>query len=963
MNTNEEIVKGLHFGFIDSSTQALDRYQPALVTNHNGTVLDTLEEELRSAKSFTIAVAFVTLGGLLDLKSTLADIAAHGVKGRLITSTYLSFNHPDVFDDLLHIPNLDVRVLNQDGFHTKAYYFNHDDYESILIGSANLTQNALKRNFEWNLRVTSTERGDIVDNVKNELDSLWNKATNLTTDWISSYRAHWKPADYQKLVTQQPLRVAETKLVRPNQMQRPALDALAELREIQHAKKGLIVAATGTGKTYLAAFDVRQTRPKRVLFVAHRAQILNSAMGSFKKILGGSESDYGILSGESKNLDAKYLFATVNMASSDQICQQLGTDAFDYIIIDEAHRVSQNQAGGKKTMYQKLMDFYQPKFTLGMTATPERTDGTNVYAYFDYHLAYEISLLDSLDHDLLAPFHYIGVTDYEKDGQVIDDKTSLQYLVSDERVDYIISKTDYYGPRRNVHGLIFVSRVNEGQELEGKLNERGIKACFVSAKDSVESREDAVQKLENGALSYIITVDIFNEGVDIPCLNQIVMMRPTQSSIIFLQQLGRGLRKYPDKESVTVLDFIGNYDENYLIPMAFDRSNTSNKEKIRKQIISPSISGVSTIHFEEVARNRVLNAVSKANLNDMGRFRNAYANLKDKIGRQIPMLIDFEKISTLDVDDIVRKFNTVYDMQSKFEKKPIYQLDDTQYAFLDFISRELTVSKRPLEAWILKQLFDGRKLFDQDILTDLKAANVYVDEESLDSASSILDLSYLMSKNKTKFGGLPLVHRNDSQWQFSNEFKSELQSPIFTKYFTDAINTNLLKLHEQHGSYPERFTIGEKYYRSDAIKLLNWKKEQNPQNVGGYIMRPDEKFLPVFITLQKTEKFQNKMAYEDEFLDRSTMRWFSKSGRTTASKTERKVIEHQEFGMIHLFVKKSDDDHREGNDFYYLGSAKVLTAENTVRKNADGKDTKLIDFTLRLEHEVNLSLYRALTEG
>lgn len=964
MNTNEEILNGLRFGFFDNTTPALDRYQPALVTNHNGTVLDTLEEELRSSDSFTIAVAFVTLGGLLDLKSTLADIASHGVKGRLITSTYLRFNNPDVFDDLLHIPNLDVRVLDQEGFHTKAYYFNHQDYESILIGSANLTQNALKKNFEWNLRVTSTERGDIIDNVKKELDSLWEKAKRLTSTWISSYRNQWQPPDYAKMMSSLPATVAESQTITPNKMQIPALKALTNLRAVQHAKKGLIVAATGTGKTYLAAFDIQQSNPKRVLFVVHRAQILHSAIDSFKKVLGGSESDYGILTGaKKKNLNARYLFATVNMASNPEICKQLGKDAFDYIIIDEAHRVSQNQPGEKQSMYQKLMNFYQPKFTLGMTATPERTDGTNVYAYFDYHLAYEISLLDSLDNDLLAPFHYIGVTDYEKNGHVIDDKTSLKYLVSDERVDYIISKTKYYGPRNNTHGLIFVSHIAEGQELSVKLKQRGIKSCFVSAKDSVDAREKAVELLESGDLTYIITVDIFNEGVDIPCLNQIVMMRPTQSSIIFLQQLGRGLRKYEGKESVTILDFIGNYDENYMIPMAFDRSHTSNKEKIRKQIISPSISGVSTIHFEEIARTRVLNAVSKARLTDMKRFKSAYYNLKDKIGHNIPMLIDFEKMSTLAVEDIVEKFKTVYDMQKKFESSPIPQLDPTQYSFLDFISREIAVSKRPLEAWILKELLEQRELSDANILTELKSNNVYCDNESLDSASSILDLSYYMEKNRKKYGNIPLIQRDHGKWGLSGQFKSELRSPTFQNYCKDAINANLWQLNEQPSSYLERFSIGEKYYRMDAIKLLNWKKEQNPQNVGGYIMRPDEKFLPVFITLQKTEKFQNKMAYEDEFLDRSTLRWFSKSGRTTSSKTEQKVLEYKGFGMIQLFVKKSDDDKREGNDFYYLGSAKVLNAENTLAKNSDEKQVKLINFTLRLEHEVNLSLYRALTEG
>lgn len=958
MNTDQEIDKGLHFGFIDNNTQALDRYQPALVTNHGGTVLDTLEEELRSAASFEIAVAFVTSGGLLDLKSTLADIAHHGVKGRLITSTYLSFNNPTVFSDLLHIPNLEVRVLERDGFHTKAYYFDHGTYESIVIGSANLTQNALKKNFEWNLRVSSTERGDVVCDVKDGLDDLWQEATPLTATWIADYQQRWQPA-----VQPTRQRVPKPKQITPNEMQADALAALKRLREVEHAHKGLVVAATGTGKTYLAAFDVKQFQPKRMLFVVHREQILRKALSSFREVLGGPASDYGILSGSQRQLDARYLFATVNMASKPEICAQFGDDAFDYIVIDEAHRVGQRAVGAGQSMYQRLMSFYQPQFMLGMTATPERTDGTNVYEYFDYHLAYEISLLDALDQDLLAPFHYIGVTDYEVDGHVIDDRTSLRYLVSDERVNYILAKTIYYGPREGgLHGLIFVSRVDEGRQLAEKFNQRGVHAIFVSAVDSVEAREEAVRRLTVGELQYIITVDIFNEGVDIPILNQVVMMRPTQSSIIFLQQLGRGLRKLPDKESVTVLDFIGNYDENYMIPMAFDRSHTSNKEKIRKQIISPSISGVSTIHFEEVARKRILAAVSKARLNDMKRFKDAYHNVKDKIGLRAPMLLDFAKLSGVDVADIVAKFKTLYDMHKKFEAHLPWALTQRDYRFLLFLSKEVAVAKRPLEAWILQQLIAGMQLDDKAIQQAMDDRHVFCDSESLDNVAAVLDLSYFMQANQAKYGQLPIAMRDTTGWHLSGEFADALATPGFKAYVNDVLAANRFELQHNDMIHGDRFTIGEKYYRADVIKLLNWHGEQNGQNVGGYIMRPDRRYLPVFIALEKTEQFQNKMAYEDAFIDRSTMRWFSKSGRSTTSKTESEVIAHQGFGMIQLFVKKSDNDKREGNDFYYLGSAQVLSAKDTVAENADGKATKLIEFELNLEHQVDLSLYRALTD-
>lgn len=933
MSTKEEISKAINFAFVDNQIESQEIYQPSLITNHHdSTVLDTLEDELRTSNFFTIAVAFVTTSGLIDLKSIFTDLAKQNIQGRLITSTYLNFNEPKAFEDLLQIPNLDVRLLDIEGFHTKAYYFNHDNFESAIIGSANLTQNALKCNFEWNLRVTSTNRGDVVKKIKDNLDELWNKAIPLTQQWVENYKLVWKPNHYIETSKISEENYKETK---PNPMQKEALASLESLRAEKNAKKALIVAATGTGKTYLAAFDVRRYKPKRMLYVVHREQILEQAMKSFKKVIGGPSSDYGILSGHKHELNCKYTFATVNMITSQKIKELLGPNTFDYILIDEAHRVSHKENDQQQTMYQKLMNFYQPNFMLGMTATPERTDGTNVYEYFDYNLAYEDSLLDALDRDLLAPFHYIGVTDYEKDGEIITDTTELKNLVSEERVDYVIDKTNYYGPRKpDVHGLIFVSRIDEGKELAKKLCDRGIKAKFVYSKNTITEREKAVALLENGELDYILTVDIFNEGVDIQCLNQIVMMRPTKSSIIFLQQLGRGLRKYPGKDYVTVLDFIGNYNENYMIPMAFDKTHSSNKEQIRKQIISPSISGVSTINFEEIARKRVLHAVGQAKLDSMKRFKDAYSNLKDKIGH-IPMLTDFVQYGNINVADIIGKFKSLYNMHVKFEGKTSPYLNDIQQKFLFFISKEISVSKRPVESILLQSLIKEIALTDQQVTQLMEKYNIFYDKETLLNIDSILNLSYFMDRNQKKYGSTSLIEHKDKIWKLSDEFSSELQNNYFKNYVQDALSANLLELSRDSFELNNRFTISKKYYRNDVIKLLNWPKEQNAQNVGGYIMHPDKKFFPIFIALEKTEKFQNKIAYEDQFIDRNTMRWFSKSGRSTQSRQENIVINNKDFGMIQLFVKKSDDDKHEGNDFYYLGSAKVVNAENEIQKNSE----------------------------
>lgn len=245
----------------------------------------------------------------------------------------------------------------------------------------------------------------------------------------------------------------------------------------------------------------------------------------------------------------------------------------------------------------------------------------------------------------------------------------------------------------------------------------------------------------------------------------------------------------------------------------------------------------------------------------------------------------------------------------------------------------------------------------------MKSKGIFYDQEILDNISTIFDLSYFMKQNQKKYGSIPVVESKDGVWKLNNIFKDELHNSHFKNYVQDLLSANLYELEKNGFQLNKRFTIGKKYYRSDVIKLLNWPKEQNAQNVGGYIMRPDQKFFPVFIALEKTEKFQNKMAYEDQFIDRSTMRWFSKSGRSMQSRQENIVINSHKFGLIQLFVKKSDDDKHEGNDFYYLGSAQVVNAKDEKKLNSEGKVTKLVNFTLKLEHSVPNNLYRALNDN
>ena len=326
------------------------------------------------------------------------------------------------------------------------------------------------------------------------------------------------------------------------------------------ADKAIIISATGTGKTMLSALDVRAVDPRRLLFVVHREQILDRTIQEYQRVLQGSVDDYGKLTGTHKQADRRYVFATVQTLSQEHVLADLPKDGFDYIVIDEAHRSAADT-------YQRVMQHFEPKFLLGMTATPERTDGFNVFELFDYNVPYEIRLNHALEAEMLCPFHYYGVADITfEDGTTTDDATHLNRLVSSERIDHLIHAVERYGqagvPPR---GLIFCSRKEEARALSEELNRRSLRGrtlrtVALTGDDSIDERERRVTELEEGRLDYILTVDVFNEGVDIPSVNQVIMLRQTQSAIVFVQQLGRGLRLAEGKDYLVVIDFIGNYN-------------------------------------------------------------------------------------------------------------------------------------------------------------------------------------------------------------------------------------------------------------------------------------------------------------------------------------------------------------------------------------------------------------------
>ena len=593
-----------------------------------------------------------------------------------------------------------------------------------------------------------------------------------------------------------------------------------------------------------------------------------------------------------------------------------------------------------------------------MTATPERTDDFNIYELFDYNLAYEIRLQDALEENMLAPFHYIGVTDYELNGEIGEEKTPLQNLVSSERMDYVEQQLNYYGYSGDqVHGLIFCSRKDEAKEVARIMTAKGYPSVALTGEDNVDYREQVIRDFEAGDYQYIVTVDIFNEGIDIPCINQVVMLRNTQSSIIFIQQLGRGLRKFPRKDFVTVIDFIGNYKNNYLIPIALTGDHSRNKNSLRSKLSTDQIIGMSTINFTEVAKQRVYDSINNSNLTELKQLRDDYQDLKKRLGR-MPLLFDFTTHGSIDGSVLIAKYDNYYQFLLKMKEDVHLSIDEDMV--LRMLSKELLNGMRIHELLLLKLLFEKDGVVSVgDFKKALEQVNARVDQKTLDSMLLILSLSFFKAADQDKYGRDAYVTLDNNQYRLNGQIKTAYQTNSFFKLLVDdVLATGLFKADGYDQTVP--LTIGKKYTRKDACRLLGWEKDQT-STIYGY--KTAYGTCPLFITYAKSQDIDDGIKYEDEFLNSQTMRMFTRHPRKIESPEVQTMVQGNASGELKmpLFVKKSDD---EGIDFYYLGlvdiDQKSLRQESMVVK--DGKIDPVVTMNLILEKPVQYSLYLNLTK-
>lgn len=998
MNNNEsltindvaELKKGAETAFIDFRSDSNLAYKPEFIVNSyrdGQKVLSVLERELSTCESFAISVAFITKSGIEPLLQILKDLEQRGVNGRILTTDYLMFSEPEALKTLSGLKNVSLRMYQTDdgpGFHTKGYIFRQDGLYRILIGSANLTQYALTVNQEWNAKFVSTEKGEFAEKVCSEFEFLWSSCKSLDFDlFYEEYRTRYETIKkQQQLARKEKMPSVATYRLQPNSMQVGFINSLKKLHQ-KREQKALLISATGTGKTYASAFGVRDAlQPSgKVLFIVHRKTILRQALQSYRHVFG-SEKKMALLTGEDKDYQeiaqADFVFAMITMISRDDVLKRFNPGEFQIAILDEVHHAA-------AASYQKVMNYFKPDFWLGMTATPDRTDSGNIYELFDHNIAYEIRLQHALENDLLCPFHYFGIRDIAFDADANADELIkkaekgdlkvFNLLTSDERVDYVIKQAEYYGYSGNrVKGLIFCSSVKEAKLLSTKFNERGLRTLSLSGDDSDTDRQEAMDRLvsdtRTDVIDYILTVNIFNEGVDLPDINQVIMLRPTQSAIVFVQQLGRGLRKKEDKEFVVVLDFIGNYANNFLIPIALSGDRTYNKDNMRKYLMEGSsvIPGCSTIHFDEISKKTIFAAINKSTT-PLKFLKEKYFNLRDRLGR-MPTADEFYRYGEVDpILFIEYKKASYYSFVRSVDKEcGLEEFSEKQEQTLDFICTQIANGKRPHELIMIQQLLEEGRLEREWTRARLQIYNVLLRNEDYQSALSILDKSFLNTQTDKKRYSLVSFFEGKSAsrgeqmrrcaaylQKFDQMTRAEKQ---FREATADLIEYGLSRYTDTYSDADEdNLVLYQKYSRRDVCRILNWEKDDS-STIYGYRIKYGT--CPIFVTYEKKDDISETTKYEDQFVDPQVFSWMTRSRVNLNSRESQDIIHYKENGLkIYLFIKKSDG---EGTDFYYMGRVTPVAWNETTIADKNGKKLPIMNFRMRLKHTVRNDIYDYLTK-
>lgn len=905
------------------------------LTNYSDlSFLDRIKDCFKKCNSFTLSVSFIKKAGLVLFQREIEEALERGAIGRIITSTYQNFTDIASLKDFLAWQNkydnfechLDMNCFGENGFHSKGYLFEYDDSIEIIVGSSNITRFALLKNIEWNISLISKNNIESYDEAIKNFEYLWDRTFKLSEDVIKQYNfvldyaiEKWD-MDYINPLTQN---------IVPNSMQRKALKELTRYRDTG-VKRALIISATGSGKTYLAAFDARNFDAKRVLFVVHRETILKDAKQTFMNVFG-AEKTCGLYTGNSKNLDCDFVFASSNMLARH--LTEFDKNEFDYICYDEVHHIVA-ECG------KKILNYFNPEFLLGLTATPERMDNQDIFELFEQNVPFELRLRDAINNDLVVPFHYYGIRD-DLINYGEDDKNKVSKNIAEsDNVDFIVKEIEKHRlPNEKLKAVAFCTNIAHCSLMANELAMRGYSTVTLTGENNTGERIKAFNDLqdETNDLEIICTVDILNEGVDIPAINTVLFLRPTESSTIFLQQLGRGLRKYKNKQYLTVLDFIGNdYSRSVQIALALGtlgKTTYTEKAYLKNLIESDyktlNIPGVE-IHIDELSKKEIVKFIDQENFNKKSFLKKDYENFKKYLNKDsIPTHMDYlESEIAPDLNRFIKgkiggkRIKSYYEFLTMIGEENLPIFTEEEIKFIDSIEELLPIVRLD-EFLIINYLLHHNEVNIDKIV----GYNSRVTNETLNNA-----IQFLTNKEV-------LVNNQLSVDNISN----------IKDYLEDLINYGINRYEIEFGDFEGKYKLYANYSKEQTMTSINRKYTMDILLKGTYF-DTETGDTYVYVGLKKDKAKQERTDYKDKFISPSIFQWESENNVTIDNSIGLKLKNTKN---IYVFVRKMDDEDNIILPFTYFGTGKFTNMrESHVKDQKTGASYKTLLFDIQLDNTV-----------
>lgn len=888
-------------------------------------MLSELKKEIVSSDRIDFLVSFIKWSAIRPLLPELKEFTSRFADNdkendphlRIIATTYTKATDYKAIEELAKLPSTEVKInyeTNHERLHAKSYLFKRDTgFSTAYIGSSNLSNPALNGGLEWNVKVTEKESIDIVKKFAVSFESYWNDSSFETFDPDDEKCCQKLRMELNKHPDGNDFHLQAS--IHPYAYQQEILDRLDAERKIHGYYKNLVVAATGVGKTIVAAFDYKrfkETHPRaRLLFIAHREEILKQSIEKFREVL--NDFNFGeMYVGGNKPDNIDYLFASIQSINSGRLTEWTTSNFYDYIVIDEAHHMVADS-------YQSVIKHYKPRILLGLTATPDRMDHEDILKYFDNRIASEMLLGEAIDRNLLSSFQYFGVTDSEdysdlkwgKDGYEDSDLENL-YTGNTRRCELILkSVKDYVADLNDVKGIGFCVNINHAIDMAKYFNEHGVHSMALYSDSKNDKRKNAQKKLVNGEIKFIFVVDLYNEGVDIPEVNTILFLRPTQSATVFLQQLGRGLRLCPGKECLTVLDFIGQYNRNYNFEAKYRALVGQSRKSLTDQIENgfSSLPSGCYIQLEEQSKKWILENL-RQNSNNKRNLVKRVASFEENTGKKLTLanfldeynmnLYDFYSNNGSRSMFLLKKWAGIINDSCNLSEKEYKDVYKKLIGLFHINSEKL------LNYWIsyIKKPVKPQTEFENRMLNMLYYT-FYKKFPEKNGFSSIEEgIHNVLKEDFIKNEALEILNYKRSHIDFipkKNEYDFVCPLEVGCQYNTRQIMAAFGEFNEKRS--PE-FREGVKYFKDLKTDIF-------------------------LINLNKSEKdFSPSTMYEDYAINDHLFHWQSQSRDKMKSEKIQRYIHHKKTGNnISFFVREFKNIGSYTSPYTFLGNADYVSCE------------------------------------